>query len=274
MTIRERSRKAIYAFLRNPISDPFVKLVKRIDHHIEAERKESMDRLYARICGDKTVRNGPFKGMRYPELFSQGSALLPKILGCYEMELHETFERLLKKGYAEIVDIGSAEGYYAVGLALRSKAMVYAYEIDEKSGDFCRRMAKENGVGDRVIIKGECTAKMLSSFHFTNGLVISDCEGYEDSLFTASSLKNLRDCDIIIELHELDVPGISKRLFSLFATEFSRTHVVSLIPTQPRSIRQFKKLFAGTDSWTKEEALSEWRKRPMKWLIVEREART
>jgi hypothetical protein len=47
-----------------------------------------------------------------------GSALIPKLLGCYEAELHGVIACALNTTYDTIIDIGCAEGYYAVGLAL------------------------------------------------------------------------------------------------------------------------------------------------------------
>ena len=60
------------------------------------------------------VISGPFAGMQYVNT-SVGSALEPKILGTYELELHDVFERLLDKDFAAIVNVGAGEGYLAVG---------------------------------------------------------------------------------------------------------------------------------------------------------------
>ena len=45
-----------------------------------------------------------------------GSVLIPKLLGSYEQELQPLLQRLAAQNYSEIVDIGCAEGYYAIGL--------------------------------------------------------------------------------------------------------------------------------------------------------------
>src|SRR4051812_14244715 len=62
------------------------------------------------------VLSGPFAGMAYVRQ-AAGSCLAPKLIGCYEAELHGVVARILRTGYTQIVDIGCAEGYYAVGLA-------------------------------------------------------------------------------------------------------------------------------------------------------------
>src|SRR5579859_5362525 len=59
------------------------------------------------------VRSGPFAGMRYVDA-SIGSAYLPKLLGIYERELHPVIEEACASRPGLIVDLGAAEGYYAV----------------------------------------------------------------------------------------------------------------------------------------------------------------
>lgn len=77
-------------------------------------REESEPRLWE-LCGG-VILSGPFKGLMYPRE-SVGSAWAPKLLGTYESELSPTIERIVSGGYRSVVDIGAAEGYYAVGLA-------------------------------------------------------------------------------------------------------------------------------------------------------------
>lgn len=67
--------------------------------------------------GDLVVKSGPFRGLQYIVAESICSALVPKLLGSYESELHETLERLLCNDYDLVLDIGCAEGFYAVGIA-------------------------------------------------------------------------------------------------------------------------------------------------------------
>jgi len=102
---------------------------------------------YRRIVSDLTVRSGPFAGLRYPSEASVGSTLLPKLLGSYEQELHGVVEQLDHAKYTAIVDIGCAEGYYAVGLAKRIESIpVFAYDTDPTSRQLCLDMASRNDV--------------------------------------------------------------------------------------------------------------------------------
>lgn len=66
--------------------------------------------------GELAVLSGPFKGMRYLDETVWGP-IEPKWIGCYEEQLHEVIDDVIEANYLTIFDIGSAEGYYAVGLA-------------------------------------------------------------------------------------------------------------------------------------------------------------
>ena len=63
-----------------------------------------------------SVTSGPFAGMRYIDA-SFGSAYIPKLLGTYEQELSNVLAGIIAKRPKAVVDVGAAEGYYAVGLA-------------------------------------------------------------------------------------------------------------------------------------------------------------
>src|SRR4051812_22623153 len=77
------------------------------------------------------VLSGPFEGMHYSDR-SVGSAFFPKVLGTYERELHERIRACFQMGVRTVIDVGAAEGYYAVGLAMRIPGVqVVAFETEE-----------------------------------------------------------------------------------------------------------------------------------------------
>lgn len=182
-----------------------------------------------RLAADLTVRRGPFQGMRYPERTAVGSSFAPKLIGCYERELHPLFERIVTRPYRTIIDVGCAEGYYAVGLALRiPHAIVHAYDTDPLARGQCRKMAELNGVADRVIIGKTFTADDLFKFEFRGpGLIICDCEGYEKELFSQAAVDRLGDQDVLIEAHDFLDPQITPQLKAGFAP----THDIEAIPS-------------------------------------------
>src|SRR5450432_1298867 len=87
------------------------------------------------------VQNGPFAGMKYiPQ--SNGSALIPKLTGTYEQELHGIIEEVSQRKYHTLVDVGCAEGYYLVGLALRLPNLhVHGFDLNAEALKNCQRLA-------------------------------------------------------------------------------------------------------------------------------------
>lgn len=195
---------------------------------IERKRKEvSVNNLTSTIFKDKIVLNGPLKGLKYPGFNSRNSSLYSKLIGSYEKELHPVFETIIKTDYKQLLDIGCAEGYYAVGLALKMPQLtVHAYDIEKESRELTRDMSQVNGVQDRVKIYDSCTAKTLAEFNFApKTLIISDCEGYERYLFDKSTIENLKTVDLLIETHDFMDVNISTNLEKLF----EHTHHIQII---------------------------------------------
>src|SRR6267143_1703442 len=98
--------------------------LRRLLHPI-ARPKLGLLRLHAHYHSKGAVVSGPFAGMKFNNKYLD----LPKILGTYEIELHEVFDRLRERNFHMVVDIGAAEGYYAVGAMLwKKECSVIAYE--------------------------------------------------------------------------------------------------------------------------------------------------
>jgi len=188
----------------------------------DEERRQAVSAMNAKfkhVVDDRVVLHGPFKGLRYPALMAMGSALYPKLVGSYEREIHPIIEEICNTRYSEIVNIGCAEGYYAVGLAMRiPTAKVEAFDIEPEARMLTGEMAKVNGLEARLTIRSLCTEETLRDFQFTGkGLVVCDCEGYERQLFTPASRANLAHCDLLIETHDFVDIHITQYLTALFA---------------------------------------------------------
>lgn len=204
---------------------------------IEIKQKGMLEKesVLKKKFSNLTVADGPFKGMIYPDFIAYGSAMYPKLLGCYESELNPSLESLLKTDYHSIVDIGCAEGYYAVGVAMRQpNAMVYAYDIDVKAMDACEKMAKLNKAEKNMRFGTFCSPETLIGMDFEKkSLIFSDCEGYEMDLFTPDVVKNLKNCDLIIELHDLYTEKISPSIIDAF----SASHQIKLVYSENTFIK-------------------------------------
>jgi hypothetical protein len=187
------------------------------------------------------IKSGPFCGMKYVGK-SVGSALIPKLIGSYEEELHELFMHLYKaKCYTTIVDIGCAEGYYAIGLALNYlDAYVFAFDINDDAKFLCAQMAKINGVAHRVFIAGECNEYNLKKLVTHNTLLIVDCEGAEYDLLDPLKTPQLLSADLLIELHDFMDPRITPAIVE----RFRASHAITMYTARQRDISKYPELIS------------------------------
>ncbi len=212
--------------------------------------------------------DGPFKSLIYPSMKSVGSSLYPKLIGSYEKELWPILNEFKTNDYSEILDIGCAEGYYAVGLArMFDNAIINAYDINYEARELCRKMADVNQVGDRVMIHSNCTSEVLENFNFKGrGLIICDCEGFEKELFNNENIDHLRNCDLIIETHDFIDINISVKIKELFIKTHDITSIKSIDDIEKTHTYYFKVL----ENLPLEEKLlflSEHRPAIMEWVI-------
>ena len=217
----------------------------------------------------RQVSAGPFAGMRYANLEAKCSAILPKLFGTYERELASILERLLRgRTYNVCIDIGSAEGYYAVGVALlQPQCKVYAVDNDPSALELCKQNAIANDCAERVALMNAITASELSDFLLKSpSLIISDCEGYEKELFNASSVRNLSGCDVIIEVHSFVDPAIEEHLQTLFALTHDLNVVKSLDDRDKAHVYDVPAIMKF-DIATRTHLLSEFRPCPMEWFV-------
>jgi predicted O-methyltransferase YrrM len=175
---------------------------------------------------NREIIAGPFCGMKYGATKAMCSALYPKLLGTYENELAAVFEKSLARKYDLVVDIGAADGYYAVGFAYtHTNTRVIAYDQDPRARAELAKLATLNGVSDRIEIRGRCEPDELLRLPGSPGLAIVDCEGFEEHALTPEIIKHLHQWDFIIETHDGFVPGVTKRLIERFRS----THHVEII---------------------------------------------
>ena len=161
------------------------------------------------------VQSGPFAGLLLSPM-TTAEQLGPFLLGVYESELDSAWETVLPGRFERIIDIGAKFGYYAVGLARRyPEARVVAFDTDWWARKALREMARLNDVSN-VEIRGECRRDWLAAQDGVPALVISDCEGCEETIFTKDVASALRHAVLIIETHDCFIPGISERLGRVF----------------------------------------------------------
>jgi hypothetical protein len=189
-------------------------------------------------------------------------AVQAKLMGAYERELHEVLWDEISRQPALFIDIGCAEGYYAVGLARAvPRLKVRAFDIDPLQQALAREMANSNGVGDRVDVRGECKVEDLADLP-EGALVLSDCEGAEYDLIDPSRAPALRAATLVIELHEEERPGVSKALHD----RLTESHEVVAVPTEARYRLEYPELRSLSQA-DQLLASAEYRPVAMTWLV-------
>jgi hypothetical protein len=92
------------------------------------------------------VMNGPLKGLDFLPQSVEGCHMA-KLLGCYEQPLLPFIEQVIQAAYPTILNIGCAEGYYAVGVVRRMlDARILAFDSNPGAQQVCRELAAKNGV--------------------------------------------------------------------------------------------------------------------------------
>ena len=179
-----------------------------------------------KISPDFSILNGPFKGMKYPSIDITELTLAPKIAGSYESQLTPLINEIIKTHYNNIIDVGCAEGYYAVGFAKHLPGCtVHCFDINEDDLRFCKKMADLNNVTN-LTYNSFCSPETLINFNYGDrSLIFCDCEGYELELFTDKVIQSLKKTDLLIEMHDVINPLISETLLK----RFSSTHDVKVI---------------------------------------------
>jgi len=210
------------------------------------------------------IRCGPFAGMTYLTQATEG-ALVPRLLGAYESELHPHLLAFAQEAPEVVIDVGCAEGYYAVGLArLMPQAMVHAFDIDEAARAACAALAERNGVADRVRIGGAFPPEGFEAFAGRRALVVVDAEGAELDLLRPDLSPALAGFGLIVETHDVYRKGALAEIVRRFAP----THDITVVRQQPKTTE--------LPPWLEELghldqllAVWEWRLAPTPWLVMQ-----
>ena len=211
------------------------------------------------------VMEGPFRGMDFLSHSAEGCHIA-KLLGCYEQPLFDHIECAIGANYATILNIGCAEGYYAIGMALRMPGVrVHAYDTNEKARQICSELAAKNGVTAQVSIGALFKPEDFASHASKRTLVLCDIEGAEKDLLGPAALPALTDADLIVESHECLIPGVTQMLMQRFAA----THDVSLVEDDgQRQLGNPPAWFKNLAHLDQLLAVWEWRSGPTPWLVM------
>jgi hypothetical protein len=209
------------------------------------------------------VRKGPFQGMTMPPQVAEG-CFVPKLLGCYEQELHPYCHRAAEQPYDIVLNIGCAEGYYAIGLArLLPQATIWAYDTNPNAQKVCAQLAELNGVRDRLQIGGHFRLEDFEQLADRRVLLVCDIEGAEMELLQPSLAPALKGFDILLEMHDVYQHNVSQAM----QERFGPSHHIELVGTGSRNPGDYPELqnFENLDQLL---AVWEWRLGPTPWAFM------
>jgi predicted O-methyltransferase YrrM len=193
------------------------------------------------------------------------------LLGTYESELHPWLERIFAKSFAHVIDIGGGTGYYAAGLALRMPhARLTVFELTAGARAVIANVARLNGVTNRITLLAECTPGNLATtiVEGESTFVLIDVEGAEMALLDPEKIPPLRGATILVETHDILVPGCRDTITRRFAA----THTIEELTSGERTLRDFppalaprwRRLFPGLAL----EAIRELRGGPQVFMLL------
>ncbi len=212
-----------------------------------------------------TVQTGPFAGMIYRNAASEGAGAT-RLLGCYETSLAPIIAKIVAGQYRQVIDVGCAEGYYAVGLArLMPYAQIIARDANPAALALCARLAADNGVADRVTCAGKMSYDDFAACKSGKTVVICDIEGGEVDLLDPAKATGLLQADILVETHDCMTAGLS----DLIAARFAASHHIERIDRllDPAALPNWMEQLSDLDRLL---ALWEWRTGPTPWLWMTR----
>ena len=211
------------------------------------------------------VMSGPLKGLDFLAQSTEGCHVA-KQLGCYEQPLQPFIEQAISTSYQTILNIGCAEGYYAVGMARRMPdTHILAFDLNIKAQEVCRVLAAKNGVDNQISVGGLFKPEDFAHYSNQKTLVICDIEGGERELLDPRIAPALRGMDLIVESHECLRAGITKTLIDRFYDSHSITLVQDNGQRQLPDAPAWFHTLAHLDQLL---AVWEWRSGPTPWLIM------
>ncbi len=251
------------------ISHLTLKIISRLGILTEIDQIRIKYNIDSMELFSKQVAYGPFAGMKISHKLWWGQHdFSTKLVGEYEKQVLN--EIILHSNRFDIfIDIGAADGYYAVGLVY-SKIFKEAicFEISPVGREVIEENAYINNVVDKVKIEGEANRDQLTRYilNYSNALILCDIEGIEFDLFDAQLLKILKKCVLIIEIHPDFVKNGVHRLsqFCLNASEFFYIKDLERVHPSVHSYTEYNKLADNH----KMLIFSEGRPNLMRWIAL------
>ena len=228
-----------------------------------------------KIVHDKyknVISFGLFSGMKLSKNPWWGSYdQISKILGEYEKEVLEKLSYFLSLNKnSTFVDIGAADGFYAVGVAFKNLAKhTYAFEISQQGRSELKKNAILNQCYEKITILEKANKETLKKIYkeLKNAVIIIDIEGSEYDLLDIDVLDLFKNSIVIIELHPNKIKNgkIRENELEENAKKYFKISKIYRDVYRPNSFKIFNELSDDERLL----AFSEGRSRNPKWLVLE-----
>ncbi len=249
------------------LNSDFWNHLRHSKHSISGFVQERRRRHFVRVIERQTrmrVAGGPFAGMIVGREHVYGSPFA-KLLGTYEKELHPHIDEIIASAPQTILDIGGADGYYAIGMALKEQVgNVVVWETLAAGREMIEQRASVNGISEEIEVQGECDEVSLHETIVNRpaGALFMDVEGAECELLSSRVCSALRSWIFIIETHDFLRPGCADILIRMLCT----SHRIFTIQSKLRAADDFPFQLTATSS-LKCWAMEEGRPSAMSWIV-------
>jgi len=215
-----------------------------------------------------TVQYGPFKGLKLsPRTWWGETDRASMLFGLYEKEVLDSLQNIPKR-YKIFIDLGAADGYYAIGvLANNLFERSICFEISDQGQKTIEDNAKLNNVLDRIEIRGKANKKFYDEFKpgaRAEAVLFVDIEGAEFDLIDKETFHAFHTSIIFIELHDWFFADGEEKVQRM-KRDSSSTHVTTELTMGARDPSVFSELIKlhDNDRWL---ICSEGRGQRMTWL--------
>lgn len=207
--------------------------------------KELTPYIYQKTGGK--VLTGPFTGMVIVPKTADNGHVASKLLGVYEDELHDWIYDAVESNPDLVMNIGCAEGYYAVGLCrLLPNVAAMAVDIDIKANSAISENLMANVINGLDVYVRRATCEWIEDrLNLTEKpLIVMDCEGEEITLLDPNCVPSLLKTRVIVECYDTPLDSITDTLIK----RFSATHTIQQTISQYKDPYQFEFLKEFSDS--------------------------
>jgi hypothetical protein len=200
-----------------------------------------------------TVAYGPFKGLRLgSDNWWCDIDRAAMLLAIYEKEILDSVH-CTPASHKTFINLGAAEGYYAIGAVLNGKFdFCYCYEATQKGRECILSNAVLNNVAEKLKVHGIATNGFYETLRvqgvdLSKSVVLSDIEGYEFEIFDQDAFSAFSGSIILLEMHDLYFDDGAEQLEKLKAAASTYFKITELV-TGARDLSIFPELRSLNDN--------------------------